>query len=207
MTSAVPTGARRDWSWLTAAVLAFAGAHLVLNLVAAILRGSHRSAIGGAMAGSAAAIGRIGSLDSVLMVLDVILLVLTVLGVVALIAWALVVRGVFRRHGADGRPLRHRVFAVALGLALVQLALNGVSGLIQGGDTYQVVSPSGRGVDLTQIVAGAVRMAIAVLVAYGVRAVRGQVIAAVIPHGDNRAPSGLVWSDDGIIHPPFHADE
>jgi hypothetical protein len=192
---------------LTTAVLGFSAAHLLLNLLAVILRVVHRGAVGDAMAGSEAAIGRISSLDSVLAVLDVILLVLTVLGVGTLIVWAFVVRGVLRRHGADPLPLRHRVFAVALGLVLVQLLLNGVSGLIQGGDTYQVVSASGRGVDLTQIVAGTVRMALAVLVAYGARLVRARVAAAGMPHGDNRPPGGVRWSDDGIIHPPTYAAE
>jgi hypothetical protein len=198
---------RAAWVVLTTAVLGLAGAHLLLNLAAVILRVVHRRAIGDAMAGSAAAIGRIGSLGSVLTVLDAILLVLTVLGVGTLIVWAFVVRGLHVRHGADLGPLRQRVFVVALGLAIVQLALNGVSGLIQGGDTYQVVSASGRAVDLTQIVAGTMRMAIAVLVAYGARAVRGRVLGVLMPRGDNRAPSGPVWSRDNIIHPPTYSDE
>jgi hypothetical protein len=202
-----PRPHRAAWSVLTTAVLGFSAAHLLLNLLAVILRVVHRGAVGDAMAGSEAAIGRISSLDSVLAVLDVILLVLTVLGVGTLIVWAFVVRGVLRRHGADPLPLRHRVFAVALGLVLVQLLLNGVSGLIQGGDTYQVVSASGRGVDLTQIVAGTVRMALAVLVAYGARLVRARVAAAGMPHGDNRPPGGVRWSDDGIIPPPSYAAE
>lgn len=167
---------RAAWSILTTVVLGLAAGHLVFNLVGVILRVVHRGAIGDAMAGAGAAIGRIGSLDSILGVLDVILLVLTVLGVGTLVVWAIVVHGVLRRRGADTNPLRHRVFVVVLGLAVLQLALNGVSGLIQGGDAYQVVSASGRGADLTQIVAGALRMAIAVLIAYGAWMVRGRIL-------------------------------
>jgi hypothetical protein len=160
---------------LTTVVLGFSAAHLVLNLIAAILRGLHRRAIGEAMAGSGGAIGRIGSLDSVLTGLDRALLTLTVLGVGSLIVWALVVRGLFRRYGAEPTLLRRRVFAVALLLVLVQWALNGMSGLTLADDNFQVVSDSGRGVDLTQIVAALVRMTIAVLIAYWAWTVRGRV--------------------------------
>jgi hypothetical protein len=181
--------APRAWSVLTLAVLGFSVVHLVVNLVAAILRELHRQAVGEAMAGTMAAIGRIGSLDSGIAALDLTLLWLMRLGLWVLIAWAVVVRQLLRRHGADPKLMNHRVVTVAVLLGLAQWALNWRTIQTVADTYYQVVSDSGRGVDLTQIVAGAMRMTMAVLIAFWVWTVRGRVLAVIAgePGGGHHA--------------------
>jgi hypothetical protein len=139
------------------------------------------------MAGSIDAIGRIEALGSVRTGLDLALLWLMRLGIVALAVWAAVVRRLLYRHGADQRPLLHWALAVAIGLALVQWVLNWMSLRTVTQSYYQVVSDSGRGVDLNQIVAGVLRMTMAVLIAYGVWAVRGELLGLLRQTGQRAA--------------------